>query len=312
MKDMTESYKNDEVKIPKFASLLSDAGFKAVLASPRNKGLLRQLINLILPEDRQVAKIEKYEDRELDGFTPFSKSSRVDIRCRDIHGRTFIVEMQRKMHESFIQRCIWYGAKAYGKDMAPGGEYTELKPVYVIAFLEEALAHKDERLWDTDNFISCYQMTEKRTGEFAPDAIFCIFVELGRFRKDVALLESTLERTCYVFKNSEKWNEDSVPEKILEDRFTQQLTRACAVENFPPDVKLKFVRNMFTEMDYKAETKAYYKDGFAEGRAEGKAEGMREKALETAQKFLAAGVPAETVASCTGLNVDEIREMERK
>ena len=121
----------------------------------------------------------------------------------------------------------------------------------------------------------------------------------------MALLDSTLERTCYVFKNSEKWNEDSVPEKILEDRFTQQLTQACEVENFPPDVKLKFVRNMFTEMDYKAETKAYYKDGFAEGRAEG----MREKALEAAQKFLAAGVPAETVAFCTGLSVDEIREM---
>jgi len=44
----------------------------------------------------------------------------------------------------------------------------------------------------------------------------------------------------------------------------------------------------------------------------GRAEGMREKALEAAQKFLEAGVPAETVASCTGLNVDEIREMERK
>ena len=68
------------------------------------------------------------------------------------------------------------------------------------------------------------------------------------------------------------------------------------------------------------ETKAYHKDGFADGmskgeakgRSEGKADGMREKELETAQKFLAAGVPAETVASCTGLSVDEIREMERK
>lgn len=305
MNDMTETYKNSEVKIPKFASLLSDSGFKAVLASPRNKELLRQLINLILPEDRQVVQIEKYEDREMDGFTPFSKSSRVDIRCRDIHGRTFIVEMQRKMHDSFIQRCIWYGAKAYGKDIVPGAEYTELKPVYVIAFLEETLPHKEERLWDTDNFISCYQMVEKRTWEFAPDAIFCIFVELGRFRKDVDLLESTLEKTCYVFKNSEKWNEDSVPEKILEDRFTQQLTKACAVENFPPDVKLKFVRNMFTEMDYKAETKAYYKDGFADG----KTEGMMEKALDTAHKLLAAGIQPETVASCTGLSVEEVKSL---
>ncbi len=303
------------IRLPRFASLLSDAGFKAILADRRNEEILRRLINLILPEDRQVVKIEEYEDREMDGFTPFSKSARVDVRCRDIHGRSFIVEMQRKMHESFIQRCIWYGAKAYGKDLTPGAEYSDLKPVYVIAFLEENLPHEDESLWDTDNFISCYQMIEKRTGEFAPDAIFCIFAELGRFRKDASLLESTLEKTCYVFKNSEKW-ESGVPQVILDDEFTSELSRACEVGNFPPDVKLKFVRDMFTEMDYKAETKAYFKDGFAageaegimkgkaEGREEGMREGMREKALDTARKLLAAGIPAETVASCTGLSLD--------
>ncbi len=308
---MTDFNTTEVVKLPKFASLLSDSGFKAVLAEPRNKEILRQLINLILPKDRMVVQIEKYEDREMDGFTPFTKSARVDVRCRDIHGRSFIVEMQRKMHDSFIQRCIWYGAKAYGKDMQPGDEYTELKPVYVIAFLEEALPHKDEQRWDTDNFVSCYQMIEKRTGEFAPDAIFCIFVELGRFKKGITLLESTLEKTCYVFKNAEKWNEDSVPAKILEDRFTQQLTQACVVENFPPDVKLKFVRDMFTEMDYRAEIKAYFKDGFAEGKAEGKAEGMKEKALDTAYKLLAAGIQPETVASCTGLSPEEIKALSR-
>ena len=297
------------MRIPKFASLLTDAGFKAILAAPRNEEILRQLINLILPEDRQVVKIEEYEDREMDGFTPFSKSARVDVRCRDIHGRTFIVEMQRKMHDSFIQRCIWYGAKAYGKDLAPGAEYSDLKPVYVIAFLEEMLPHDDERLWDTDNFISCYQMTEKRTGEFAPDAIFCTFVELGRFKKEPALLESTLEKTCYVFKNSERWDDGAVPEKILEDKFTEQLAKACVVENFPPDVKLNFVRDMFTEMDYKAEVKAYFKDGFAAGIAEGMAEGMKKKALDTARKLLAAGIQAEIVASCTGLSSDEVKSL---
>ncbi len=315
--------------IPKYASILTDAGFKAVLGSRGNREILRQLINLILPEDRQVVRIEKYEDREMDGFTPFTKSARVDVRCRDVHGRTFIVEMQRKMHESFIQRCIWYGAKAYGRDIAPGSEYSELKPVYVIAFLEEELPHEDESLWGGDSFISCYQMTEKRTGEFAPDAIFCIFVELGRFRKDEAALESTLEKTCYVFKNAERWDRGSVPEKIAEDRFTGQLMRACEVENFPPDVKLKFVRDMFTEMDYKAEIKAYFKDGYAEGMSKGMAEGMskgrteglaegmsrgraegiRENALDTARKFLSAGIPAETVASCTGLSLDEVGAM---
>ena len=101
----------DEKVLPEYASVLDDAGFKAVLGSPRNKELIRQLINLILPEDRHVVEIEHFENREADGFTPRTKSHRVDIQVKDIHGRTFIVEMQRKMHESFIERCIWYGTK---------------------------------------------------------------------------------------------------------------------------------------------------------------------------------------------------------
>lgn len=43
-----------KIKPPKFANLLSDSGFKAVLMSPRNKNLLKELLNLVLPEDRKI------------------------------------------------------------------------------------------------------------------------------------------------------------------------------------------------------------------------------------------------------------------
>lgn len=168
---MTKKIERKEVRISRFASLLSDAGFKAVLASPRNKKILTQLLNLVLPPNRQIAEIESYPDREVNGFTPFGKYSRVDVRCRDIEGRTFIVEMQREMHERFFQRCMWYGSNAYGSDLPVGAGYEDLSPVYVIAFLEQALPHKDETQWDSGRCVSCYQMTEKRTGEFAPDTI---------------------------------------------------------------------------------------------------------------------------------------------
>lgn len=170
---MTKKTEGKEARISRFASLLSDAGFKAVLASPRNKKLLTQLLNLVLPEDRQIAEIESYRDREVNGFTPFGKYSRVDVKCRDIEGRTFIVEMQREMHESFFQRCMWYGSNAYGSDLPVGAGYDDLSPVYVIAFLEQALPHVDETQRDFERCISCYQMTEKRTREFAPDTIIC-------------------------------------------------------------------------------------------------------------------------------------------
>lgn len=93
-------------RLPKFASLLSDAGFKAVLAEPRNRTVLKKLLNLVLPQDRQISEIESYGDREVNGFTPFGKYSRVDIRVKDTYGREFIVEMQREMHECFFQRCM--------------------------------------------------------------------------------------------------------------------------------------------------------------------------------------------------------------
>ena len=303
----------DEKKLPEYASVLDDAGFKAVIGSEHNKELLRQLINLILPEDRYVVEIEHFENREADGFTPVTRSLRVDVRVKDVHGRTFIVEMQQKMHEAFVERCIWYGAKAYGYDLPTGSTYEDLRPVYVIAFLKGKIQHEDESLWNENHFISCYQMREKSTGEFAPDAIFCIFVELGRFHKDESLLKTTLDKTCYLFQNSKKWKGE-VPKAVSDDDFTKQMADACRVANFPPDVKLNYVKEMFTEMDYKAEIKAYYtdgvKDGIKEGIEKGIEKGKEEMALEAAKKLIASGVSMEIVADCVGLSVDKIMSLQ--
>ena len=287
----------DVARLPKYASLLSDSGFKAVLASPRNKDVLTKLLNLVLPEERKIDEIEAYDDREMSGFTPFSKSSRVDIRCRDIHGRTFIVEMQREMHDYFFERCMWYGSNSYGHGLPVGAKYDALKPVYVIAFLEERLPHADEGQWKAGECVSYYQMTEKRTGEVAPETIICIFVELGRFIAGEKELSDSFGKACYVFKNSEKWDAESVPAEILEDDVARDLTRACEVANFPPDVKLNYVRDMFTEMDYHAEMDEAFKRG------------ARQNARENAKKLMTAGIPADVIASCTGLSVNDVQSL---
>lgn len=284
-------------RLPKFASLLSDAGFKAVLAEPRNRTVLKKLLNLVLPQDRQISEIESYGDREVNGFTPFGKYSRVDIRVKDTYGREFIVEMQREMHECFFQRCMWYGSNAYGHELPVGAEYEDLKPVYVIAFLEDELIHKNENLQNSEGCISYYQMTEKATGEFAPETIICIFVELGKFVKSLNELSGSLDKACYVFKNSEKWNTGCIPKEILEDEVARELTRACEVENFPAEIKLNYLKTMFTEMDYKAEMKANFKKGAIQN------------ARENAIKMRTVGIPVETIAFCTGLSIDDVKNL---
>ncbi len=287
-----------ELKLSRYADLLSDAGFKAVLSDPRNRGLLRDLLNLIIPPDRRIEEIESYDDREINGFTPFNRYSRVDIRCRDTSGRSFVVEMQRKMNDYFFQRCVWYASNVYGSDLKPGSEYKDLHPVYSVAFLEESLPHEDETLWDENHLVSCYRMTEKSTGEVATDTIVCIFVELGRLKtQDRRNLKSSLEKILYTFKHAKDW--DKAPEELMEDEVSSELIHACEIENFPSDVKLEYIRTMFTEMDYKAETQAYFKDG------------EQAKARESAKNLLAAGVDAQLIAQCVGLSLEEVLSLKQ-
>lgn len=129
-------------------------------------------------------------------------------------------------------------------------------------------------------------MTEKRTGEFAPDTIVCIFVELGRFLKGETELGERFDRMC-----------------------------------FPADTKLQYIRDMFTEMDYRAEMKANYQNGFAAGEADGEARGRMAGVAEGLEKggaarsrdiaaaMLRKGLDTALIASCTGLSIGEVEAL---
>ena len=78
-------------KVRRYVDILSDAGFKAVFGEQRNSDVLIDLINVLLPPERKVMEIS-YMTTELPGFTPFSKSVRLDLRCRSHDGTVFIVD----------------------------------------------------------------------------------------------------------------------------------------------------------------------------------------------------------------------------
>ena len=52
--------------------------------------------------------------------------------------------------------------------------------------------------------------------------------------------------------------------------------------------------------------------GMAKGMEKGKAEGKAEEKLEAAQKLLQLGVPVETIATGTGLPLEEVQKMAKK
>ncbi len=91
--------------------------------------------------------------------------------------------------------------------------------------------------------------------------------------------------------------------------FVKDMLEVCRLAAFPKDKKLLYERKIMNELDIIAQRKYAHKTGFAEGRTEGIAEGEMSKARDVAAKFIAAGISEETVASCTGLSMDELRSI---
>ncbi len=115
--------------------ILTEAGFKAVFGVEKNKDVLIDLLNVLLPEHRRVHDLS-YATTEIPGFTMANKSVRLDLRCTGEDGTKFIVEMQCYRQVNFFKRCVEYAAKLYdaGSEQGDGHEY-DLAPVYFIGLL---------------------------------------------------------------------------------------------------------------------------------------------------------------------------------
>ena len=84
----------------------ADLTFKKIFGE--HKDLLISLLNALLPlaDDEQIESVE-YLSPELVPETYVGKNSIVDVRCRDVKGRQFIVEMQMLWTEAFKQRVLF-------------------------------------------------------------------------------------------------------------------------------------------------------------------------------------------------------------
>lgn len=134
----------------KYLDPKADLTFKKIFAG--HPDLLISLLNALLPlkRNQQIESIE-YLPTELVPVDPLHKDTIVDVRCRDVEGRQFVVEMQMAWTDAFKQRVLFNASKAYVSQAEMGCKYEDLQPVYslkiVSAFTAEELRAYD-KFWD--------------------------------------------------------------------------------------------------------------------------------------------------------------------
>ena len=195
--------------------------------------------------------------------------------------------------------------------------YSRLKPVYVIVILKSKPMPEDGVTYGQRLF-SHYTLKEYSTNEFAPSTINIIFASLGFFDKKPGECTTDLDRWCYMFKHLGKMK--NLPAWV-EDKVMARLLSASRVANFNKVQKKLYIKmsmdkealiddlNSVWNFGVKKGLKQGLSKGLKQGRKQGIQQGIQQQAQSGAKNLILAGVPFETIASCMGLSIDEVKKL---
>jgi predicted transposase/invertase (TIGR01784 family) len=273
----------------KYLDPKADLTFKKIFAG--HPDLLISLLNALLPlkRNQQIKSIE-YLPTELVPVDPLHKDTIVDVRCRDVEGRQFVVEMQMAWTDAFKQRVLFNASKAYVSQAEMGCKYEDLQPVYSLNLVNE-IFEKDMKEYKHNYHI----VHDKRTKKVIEGLCFT-FIELPKFHPHT-MKEKRMTVLWLRFLTEINDKTQEVPAELLE---SPEISKALE------EVKI----SAFTAEELRAYDKFWDRVSSEKTLMEGRYdEGKQDKALEIAQNLKSAGMDVDTICKMTGLSKEEIEKL---
>ena len=196
-------------------------------------------------------------------------------------------------------RCDRQGMR--GVQLLSGSSTYDLKPVYIFSI--DSFSRPHGAGWGEDRIVSTYSIREDECLELLTGNLRFVFVELDRFRKKKwEDLDNDRERYYFCLKHLHELKE-KMPEYVTGKfaRLVEQ-ARLCGM---PIEIRKQYISAMVTEMDRIAQDR--YVERVA--REKGLAEGEARKQCEIAKAMLESGIAINTVASCTGLSLEQVKNL---
>jgi predicted transposase/invertase (TIGR01784 family) len=163
-----------------------------------------------------------------------------------------------------------------------------LKAVYTISILNFGFADTQER------FLREIQLIDKQTGEVFYEKLTFVYLEVPRFRKEEADLETHFDKWMYVLKNLHRLQD--IPRK-LQERIFKKLFEQAEIAQLTPD-----------EMRTYEESLKTYWDNYSILET-ARNEGKQEERIEIAREMKNDNEPIEKIIKYTGLTKEEIEKL---
>jgi hypothetical protein len=165
-----------------FADLKNDFVFRRIFAT--HPDILRGLLNDLLERtgDQAIASIEYLPSEQLP-LVVGAKLSILDVRCKDVSGTTFVVEMQLIHVQGFINRVVYNACKAYVAPLQAGKPFSTLADVVAISICDFELwpdAEQEKKTLPLVPMLSRWNMTERASGNHGLLQVQYAFLELPK------------------------------------------------------------------------------------------------------------------------------------
>lgn len=277
----------------------ADLTFKKVFGE--HKDLLISLLNALLPlsGDEQVESVE-YLPAELVPDLPMGKNSIVDVRCKDLSGRQFIVEMQMIWTPAFQQRVLFNASKAFVRQLRRNRKYELLQPVYSLNLVNETFMNDYP-----DEFIHNYNIVHELHSDKIIEGLHLTFVELTKF-KPQTIAERKMAVLWLRFLTEINEETTVVPDELLQNPETSKALKEVeesAYTEHEMDAYEDFWDKLGAERLLLVDSNSISRK---EGREEGHEEGRKEERKDMAKKMLAMGMEKTTITKLTGLSDNEL------
>jgi predicted transposase/invertase (TIGR01784 family) len=291
----------------------NDLVFKRIFGE--HPDLLISFLNALLPlaPGREIREIE-YLPAEMVPFNPLLRNSIVDVRCRDLEGRQFIVEMQMHWTPDFSSRLLFNASKLFNGQLKKGEHYSSLQPVYCLAILNENF----DRL--TPSFYHHFMiLNTDNIRESIPGMEF-VLVELSKFRPEawpdrrMAVLWLRFLREV---KDDSSLRQE-VSSDLLSDNTIQSALDICAEGAFSSGELAAYEKYWDIVSTEKTLYLGKHREGLEEGLAQGLAQGLeqglaeglaqgaRETTVQIVKDSRRAGLSVGNIALITRLTPGEV------
>ena len=292
----------------KFVDPKNDVAFKKIFGSEHKPDtstglstrILISFLNAVLDltGDREIQTVQILNPYQTPRIAEL-KYTILDVKATDRRGVTFIVEMQVENMEALKKRFTYYIAKAYVSQIERGEDYPKLNQVIFIGVLDFTLFEGEDYLTRHLILNTSTHEQELKDLEFNPStgSGHC-FIELPKFTKSEAELETDLEKWVYFIKHA--GDLEVIPESADFEAIQTAYEEAKRFNWSKEDLEVYEYRGIKIQ-DARGAVQLATKKGIKKGE--------HRKAAEIARNLLQLGLDVAQIAQATGLSSTEIADL---